>query len=272
MNNAKTHPFHLVDPSCWPILTSLSLIFVPIGGVMMMHEYIYGPYVCALGVSLLLFCLYSWWKDVIHEALVDKNHNYTVRRGIKIGMVLFIASEVMFFFVFFWSFFKARLFPMGALDGLWVVSDGRWPPSGIEFVDPWHIPLFNTLVLSLSSTTVNWASYALAHNKQKQTSRALAITILLGILFVGMQAYEYHHASFNIDDGIYAANFYLVTGFHGFHVIIGVLFLSICYFRSLKGHFRNGNSYLGFELAAWYWNFVDIVWILLFILIYILGS
>ena len=213
MHNIKTHPFHLVDPSWWPILTALSLIILPVGAVMMMHEYSYAIYVIAFGLSLLLFCLYSWWKDVIHEALIDKSHNYTVRRGIKIGMILFIASEIMFFFVFFWSFFKSRLFPMGTLDGLWVISPGGWPPNGIEFVDPWHIPLFNTLVLSLSSTTVNWASYSLQHNNQKDTSRALALTILLGVLFVSMQAYEYHHASFNIQDGVYAANFYLATVF-----------------------------------------------------------
>lgn len=270
--NTKSHPFHLVDPSPWPIMVSFALILLTSGGVMLMHSYHHGLYVTLSGIFILLFCLYSWWKDVVNEGMVAKNHTHAVRIGLKIGMLLFILSEIMFFFTLFWSFFKASLFPVGILDGLWVDKQGIWPPQGIKTFDPWSIPFLNTLILLLSGTTVTWAHYSIENNNQTDTIRALGYTISLGICFTLMQAFEYHHAGFSLDDGVYAANFYLATGFHGLHVIIGTIFLIVCYFRAIRGDFKKGNGHLGFILASWYWHFVDIVWLFLFASIYIWGS
>ncbi|WP_316353540.1 cytochrome c oxidase subunit 3 [Candidatus Trichorickettsia mobilis] len=267
----KQHPFHLVDLSPWPILTAFSMLLVTSGSVMVMHHYFTGEYVLGLGVCSLLYCLYHWWRDVVHEGIIGKHHTIPVRTGLRIGMALFILSEIMFFAVFFGSFFKAHLDPVGILDGAWVVKEGVWPPAGIETFDPWDIPFLNTLILLLSGTTVTWAHYAMEENNQKDCVTALGYTVLLGILFTTMQAYEYHHAKFKLSDGIYAANFYLATGFHGLHVIIGTIFLAVCYFRAKNGDFAKGNGYLGFEFAAWYWHFVDVVWLFLFTFIYVLG-
>jgi cytochrome c oxidase subunit 3 len=187
-------------------------------------------------------------------------------------MGLFILSEIMFFFGFFWSFFKASLFPEGILDGLWVIKAGVWPPTGIVTFDPWSIPFMNTLILLLSGTTVTWAHHSITINDQKSSVEALGYTILLGISFSCFQAFEYHHAAFHFTDGIYASNFFMATGFHGLHVLIGTIFLTVCYFRARRGHFQEGNGHLGFEFAAWYWHFVDVVWLFLFIFVYVLGS
>lgn len=268
---AKQHLFHLVDPSPWPILTSFALLLLATGGVMSMHEYKFGNYVLIAGVFSVIFCLYSWWRDIIKEGIIDKAHTTPVRNGLRIGMALFIISELMFFAVFFGSFFKASLFPVGILDGVWVIKEGLWPPTNIQTFDPFDIPFINTLILLLSGTTVTWAHYAIEENNQQDCITALGLTVILGIFFSCMQAYEYHHASFKLNDGIYAANFYLATGFHGVHVIIGTIFLSVCYFRAKKGDFSKGQGHLGFEFAAWYWHFVDVIWLFLFTFVYVLG-
>lgn len=266
----KTHPFHIVELSPLPILTSFALLLLTSGGVMFMHDYTGGNYVLTAGILSVFICLYKWWSSVIIESKV--HHNDTVRLGLRFGMALFILSEIMFFVVFFWSFLKSNIFPAGILDDVWVVAKGVWPPKGIQTFDPFDIPLMNTIILLLSGTTVTWAHYALKDNRMQEFRKALGYTILLGIFFTFMQAYEYHHATFTIKDGIYGSNFYLATGFHGLHVIIGTIFLGICYLRAIRGDFSKGNSHLGFEVAAWYWHFVDIVWIFLFIFVYILGQ
>ncbi len=267
----KLHPFHIVELSRWPILTSASLLFMAIGAVMAMHGSIVGWYIFSVSIIALGFSLYSWWRDVVHEGLVEKQHTEPVRLGLRIGMVLFIVSETMFFFAFFWSFFKASLFPEGILEGLWVIKAGSWPPAGIAVFDPWDLPFINTLILLLSGTTVTWAHYAMEENNQKDCVTALGMTVLLGMSFTLLQAYEYHHAAFKLNDGIYAANFYLATGFHGLHVIIGSIFLAVCYFRARSGDFFYGGGHLGFEFAAWYWHFVDVVWLFLFTFVYVWG-
>ncbi len=267
----QRHPFHLVEPSPWPIVTSFALLLLAIGGLMFMHNYRFGDVVLGTGVLSVLYCLYAWWRDVIQEGLVGKHHTEKVRIGLRIGMALFILSEIMFFAVFFGSFFKASLFPVGILDGVWVVQEGIWPPPSIKTFDPFDIPFINTLILLLSGTTVTWAHYAIEENNQKDCVTALGLTILLGIFFSAMQAYEYHHAAFSFKDGIYPSNFYLATGFHGAHVIIGTLFLIVCYFRARRGDFKASNGHLGFEFAAWYWHFVDVVWLFLFTFVYVLG-
>lgn len=271
--SSKNHPYHLVDLSPWPLLTSLSLLFVTGGAVMAMHDYVLGKFIFTTGTLFLLYCMFAWWRDVIKEGQ-ENHHTSYVRNGLRIGMALFILSEVMFFFAFFFSFFNASLFPEGILDdaGIWVIAESSWPPKGIETFDPWDIPFMNTLILLLSGTTVTWAHYALLENKQKDLIEALGYTILLGVLFSCMQAFEYMHASFKFTDGIYASNFYMATGFHGAHVIIGTIFLTLCYFRAKRGDFVKGKGHLAFEFAAWYWHFVDVVWLLLFVFVYIWGG
>lgn len=271
LEKKQKHPFHLVDPSPWPIATSFALLFLAIGGIMFMHNYRFGAIVLGLSLLSVLYCLYSWWSDVIKEGLIEKHHTKKVRIGLRIGMALFILSEIMFFAVFFGSFFKASLFPVGVLDGVWVIKEGIWPPSSIKTFDPFDIPFINTLILLLSGTTVTWAHYAVEENNQQDCVTALGLTIILGIFFSLMQVYEYHHAAFGFKDGIYPSNFYLATGFHGAHVIIGTIFLTVCFFRARRGDFSLINGHLGFEFAAWYWHFVDVVWLFLFTFVYVLG-
>lgn len=239
---------------------------------MSMHHHNAGHYILGIGLVSLVLCVYCWWRDVVKEGLIGKHHTEAVQMGLRIGMALFIISEVMFFFAFFFSFFKSSLFPVGILEGLWVVKEGSWPPAGIQTLDPWDIPFLNTLILLLSGTTVTWAHYAVMEGNQKDSVTALGYTILLGAFFSCMQAYEYFHAHFKLSDGVYAANFYLATGFHGLHVIIGTIFLAVCYFRAKRGDFQKGNGHLGFEFAAWYWHFVDVVWLFLFTFVYIWGK
>jgi cytochrome c oxidase subunit III len=265
------HPFHLVDLSPWPILSAFSLFILAVGGVMFMHSYHGGVYVLATGLGSVLFCLYHWWRDVVNEGIVGLHHTDAVMHGLRIGMALFILSEIAFFFVFFWSFFHSSLFPRDILDGLWPIAQGIWPPKTIQTFDPWDIPFINTLILLLSGTTITWAHYALSENNHEDFITGLGCTIVLGVFFTCMQAYEYHHAAFGFKDGIYASNFYLATGFHGAHVIIGTIFLTICYFRGVRGDFAAGNGHLGFEFAAWYWHFVDVVWLFLFTFVYVWG-
>ena len=268
----KQHQYHLVDPSPLPIFTAFSLLVVAFGAILFMHEKFLGKLVLPMGIFLVLSCLFSWWRDVIKEARQDHAHTKIVQKGLSIGMIIFILTEVMFFAVFFWSFLHARLSPLEFSPAdVWGVKSSVWPPKGIETFDPWNLPFINTMILLLSGTTVTWAHYELNNNNREKAVKALGLTILLGIAFSLLQAYEYHHASFNITQGIYPANFFMATGFHGFHVIIGTIFLSVSYFRAKKGHYDAGNNILGFEFAAWYWHFVDIVWIFLFIFVYILG-
>jgi cytochrome c oxidase subunit 3 len=265
----QQHPFHLVELSPWPILTAFSLFFLTIGTTMVMHEHKGGEYITIFGILSIICCASLWWRDVINEG-VNNHHTNKVQTGLRIGMSLFILSEVMFFFAFFFSFFFSSLFPAGILDGIWVVAEGIWPPKNIRTFDPWDIPFINTLILLLSGTTVTWAHHAIEHNEQKNSVTALALTIFLGISFTFLQAYEYHHAAFGLQDGVYAANFYLATGFHGLHIIVGTIFLIVSFFRAKRGDFINGKGYLGFEFAAWYWHFVDVVWLFLFVFVYVL--
>jgi cytochrome c oxidase subunit 3 len=268
----QTHPYHIIPLSPWPILTAFSLLFVTGGAVMSMHNVSFGIYSLIAGFIALIYCLVSWWADVIKEGLMEHFHTEEVRSGLSLGMALFILSEIMFFFAFFFSFFHASLFPVGILDGVWVTGDGTWPPKNIHSLDPWDIPFMNTLVLMLSGTTVTWAHYEIQNHNKEEAARALKYTILLGIFFSSMQAFEYMHASFKFTDGVYASNFYMATGFHGAHVIIGTIFLIVAYFRTKLGHYDEGKGHLGFEFAAWYWHFVDVVWLFLFVFVYIFGS
>ncbi len=255
----KTHPFHLVDPSPWPFVGALGGFISALGLILLMHHH--GFYVLLMGAALLLFTMGGWWWDVIKESEKKKDYTPPVQLGLRIGMALFILSEVMFFIAFFGAFFYVSLAPSG----------GIWPPKGIHPLDPFDYPYFNTLVLLLSGTTITWAHHALLENHKKDVLRGIGATVCLGLLFSSIQAYEYCHATFGFKDGIYPSTFYMATGFHGVHVIIGTLFLSVCYVRAYRGQFT-ADRHIGFEAAAWYWHFVDVVWLFLFISIYWWGS
>jgi cytochrome c oxidase subunit III len=262
------HPFHLVNPSPWPALASLALLFGTIGGAMTMHKQPGGVAVLLVGFALVLYTMFVWWRDVVKESIEEKAHTKVVGHGLRFGMALFIISEVMFFAAFFWSFFSASTLPKLPLQETWAIAAGVWPPAGITPFDPFHLPFLNTLILLLSGTTVTWAHYALLKNDRQQLITALSYTVGLGAIFTCLQAYEYSHAAFGFKDGVYAANFYMATGFHGFHVLVGTIFLAVCLMRAKKGQFTP-EKHLGFEFAAWYWHFVDVVWLFLFLFVYI---
>ncbi len=255
---AHKHPFHLVDPSPWPIVTSGSVLVMAIGGVLLMHGKGHIPFY--IGLAMVLASAYFWWRDVVRESKTPGIYTPEVEHGLRAGMVLFITSEVMFFVAFFWAYFHAALFPVDATGGV-------WPPKGIKTFDPFHLPYFNTLLLLLSGTTVTWAHHALLEGNRKEMLQGLGITIFLGVSFSIVQAIEYSHAAFALKDGIYPSTFFLATGFHGLHVIIGTIFLAVCWVRAWRGDFTQ-KHHIGFEAAAWYWHFVDVVWLFLFVSIY----
>ncbi|NOZ67367.1 MAG: cytochrome c oxidase subunit 3 [Alphaproteobacteria bacterium] len=270
-SHAQKHEYHLVDPSPWPIVSSVGAFLMAVGAMMYMHEIplissMPGSYSALfyVGVTIVLYGAYSWWGDVIREGEHEKHHSAIVQLGLRYGMFLFIISEVMFFVAWFWAYFNASLFPTEAIGGV-------WPPQGIETLDPWHLPLVNTLILLTSGTTVTWAHHALQEGDRKTFINMLFFTILLGASFTGVQIYEYAHATFAFDENIYSSTFYMATGFHGAHVLIGTIFLTVCLLRGLKGHFTPDHHF-GFEAAAWYWHFVDVVWLFLFVSIYVGGA
>lgn len=271
------HDYHLVDPSPWPILGAAAAFVMAVGAIMWMKHISFGTvrpgsYVFGAGVIALLYVLYSWWSDVIKEAVHGGFHTRVVQISHRYGMILFIMSEVMFFVAWFWAFFDASLFPGEAVQyDRASFTGGVWPPKGMEVLDPWHFPLLNTLILLTSGTTVTWAHHALLKNDRFGLKAGLILTILLGATFTAIQAYEYIHAPFAFKGSIYGATFFMATGFHGFHVIIGTIFLLVCLGRAFAGHFTP-KAHGGFEFAAWYWHFVDVVWLFLFSCIYVWGS
>ncbi len=258
------HPYHLVDPSPWPIVGAVSAGALTTGLVMFMHHV--GPWevLLPLGVIGILTTMFLWFRDVIDEGTFKGYHTPIVQIGLRYGMALFIASEVMFFSAFFWAYFNASLFPTD-------VTGGVWPPKGIRTFDPLSLPLLNTLILLTSGVTVTWAHHALREGDRQGMLQGLALTILLGLSFTCVQAFEYSHAAFHFTGGIYPSTFFMATGFHGFHVIIGTTFLIVCFFRAKAGHFKPDHHF-GFEAAAWYWHFVDVVWLFLFTCIYFFGA
>jgi cytochrome c oxidase subunit 3 len=261
-SDAKGHDYHLVDPSPWPAIGATGAFVTAIGLVMYMHDE--GWWLLPIGALIIAYTMFVWWRDVIKEATFEGHHTQVVQLGMRYGMVLFIASEVMFFVAWFWAYFNASLYPTAAIGG-------HWPPTGIEPFDPWHLPFVNTLILLTSGTTVTWAHHSLQHGDRDGTLKGLLCTVLLGLLFTCVQAYEYSHAAFGFKDGIYASTFFMATGFHGAHVIIGTIFLIVTLGRAYLGHFKPDHHF-GFEAAAWYWHFVDVVWLFLFACIYWWGS
>ncbi len=266
MAHAKNHDYHILPPSIQPFLGAVGAFVMLYGAVLWMHGG--APWMGLVGLALVLYVMWSWWAEVIHEGN-SGDHTPVVRIGLRYGMVLFIMSEVMFFVAWFWSFFKHALYPMGPNSP---AQDGTWPPAGIETFDPWGLPLINTVILLLSGVAVTWAHHAIAHeNNRRDLIRGLAIAVVLGISFTVLQAVEYMEAPFDFAGNIYGVNFFMATGFHGFHVIVGTIFLFVCLIRAIRGDFTPEN-HVGFEAAAWYWHFVDVVWLFLFGVIYIWGS
>ena len=269
MAGAKNHPYHILPPSIWPFLGSFSAMAMAVGGVMWLHDYNYGGYVFFAGLIAVLFTMFSWWVDVVREAHAG-DHTPIVQLHLRYGMILFIASEVMFFLAWFWAYFDNALFP-SAVESV----GGVWPPVDTHVLDPFGYPLLNTLILLCSGTTVTWAHHSLIHGDREGLKKGLLATIALGLIFTAIQAYEYAHApfGFTIPSGgnIYGSTFMMATGFHGAHVVIGTIFLIVCYLRAAKGDFTP-QKHFGFEAAAWYWHFVDVVWLFLFIAIYVWGG
>ena len=263
MAHAKNHDYHVLPPSIWPFLGAVSAFIMLFGAVLWMHGS--APWMGLIGFAGVLYTMYAWWAEVVHEANTG-DHTPVVRIGLRYGFIMFIMSEVMFFAAWFWTFFKHRMYPMGP-ESPWV--DGQWPPAGIETFDPWHLPLINTLVLLLSGCAITWAHHALVHeNNRKDMINGLIIGIVLGFFFTLLQAYEYSHATFAFGGNIYGASFFMATGFH---VIIGTIFLTVCLIRALRGDFTQ-EQHVGFEAAAWYWHFVDVVWLFLFAAVYVWGQ
>ena len=259
---AREHQYHLVDPSPWPITGAVGALLTALGFIAYMRGY--GLLAPVPGILVVAYTMVVWWRDVIREGEHEGHHTPVVQIGLRYGMALFIASEVMFFVAWFWAYFNAALYPTEAIGSV-------WPPKGIETFNPWHLPFVNTIILLTSGTTVTWAHHALQHGDRKGLVNGLIVTVLLGLTFTGVQAYEYAHAAFGFKDGIYASTFFMATGFHGAHVIIGSIFLIVCLGRAMKGHFKPDHHF-GFEAAAWYWHFVDVVWLFLFTCIYWWGA
>ncbi len=278
------HDYHIIDPSPWPLIGSMGGLLMAIGGISYMRDLAgddmtllganlapAGLWILLFGFAVVLYTMFAWWSDTVKESH-QGHHTPVVSLHLRYGMIMFIASEVMFFVAWFWAFFDASLFPGEAAQVARVEhTGGVWPPQGIEVLDPWHLPLFNTIILLLSGTTVTWAHHALIENDRKTLKWMLFITVLLGILFSYVQGYEYAHAPFAFSESIYGATFFMATGFHGFHVLVGTIFLIVCLLRAMAGHFRP-EKHFGFEAAAWYWHFVDVVWLFLFCAIYVWAS
>lgn len=256
------HPFHIVDRSPWPIAAAIGALTTTVGTVCWFQGD--NLFTAALGIITLVFIMTLWWRDVVREATFLGMHTSYVARGIKIGFTLFILSEVMFFFRFFWAFFHRALSPTAEI-GM------TWPPTGISPIHPWGVPLLNTAILLSSGVSLTWSHHSLRKGDGKEAWQALIITVLLGLWFTALQAYEYWEASFTIADRVYGRTFFVATGFHGLHVIIGTTFLLICLIRLTRAHFST-NHHVGFECATWYWHFVDVVWIFLFVCIYWWGG
>lgn len=262
--NIQSHPFHLVDASPWPFCGAFASFFLMSGGAMYLHSYSKGKFLFLLGLIMVLYTMYVWWRDIVRESTYHGDHTNVVQTGLRYGMLLFIVSEVMFFVAFFWAFFHASLSPAIELSNL-------WPPKGIVPFNPWEVPLVNTIILLSSGATVTWAHHAIQKGNFNEAKRALFFTIILAVAFTSLQVFEYIEASFTISDGIYGSTFFVSTGFHGLHVMIGTTFLSICLYRLLSFQFSREHHF-GFEAAAWYWHFVDVVWLFLFIAIYWWGG
>nr|YP_010620907.1 cytochrome c oxidase subunit III [Anaplecta omei]AVN67229.1 cytochrome c oxidase subunit 3 [Anaplecta omei]WAX39199.1 cytochrome c oxidase subunit III [Anaplecta omei] len=261
MSNSN-HPFHLVNQSPWPLTGAIGALITMVGLIKWFH--MFSNQLMLLGMLIMILTMIQWWRDITREATYQGLHTKMVMKGMRWGMILFITSEVFFFISFFWAFFHSSLSPT-------IEIGSSWPPMGIVPFNPLQIPLLNTAILLASGVTVTWAHHSILENATSQATQGLMFTVMLGLYFTILQAYEYIEAPFTIADSVYGSSFFMATGFHGLHVIIGTTFLAVCLKRQMKLHFSSTHHF-GFEAAAWYWHFVDVVWLFLYISIYWWGS
>lgn len=255
-------PFHLVEFSPWPLASAIGAFTLTVGLASWFHGH--GIFALLLAIILISLVIAQWWRDVIRERTFIGHHTTYVIKGLRWGIILFITSEVLFFFAFFWAFFHRSLAPTPEIGCC-------WPPAGINPLNPFGVPLLNTAVLLASGVTVTWAHHSLIQDNRTNAIQALALTATLGGYFTFLQAGEYIEAPFSIADSIYGTTFFVATGFHGLHVLIGSSFLTVCLLRTIYHHFSTRHHF-GFEAAAWYWHFVDVVWICLYLCLYWWGS
>nr|YP_010586373.1 cytochrome c oxidase subunit III [Molanna truncata]UZZ44161.1 cytochrome c oxidase subunit III [Molanna truncata] len=258
MSMHSNHPFHLVNYSPWPLTSAMSAMILMISIINWFH--LYSSTMFIISLFLMLMSMYQWWRDIARESTFQGFHTMKVYQGMKYGMILFIISEIFFFISFFWAFFHNNLTPSMELGSI-------WPPISIYPFNPFQIPLLNTIILLSSGISVTWCHHSILQNKLDKSIQSLLITVILGIYFSILQGYEYMEAPFSIADSIYGSTFFIATGFHGLHVLIGTIFLLICLIRLNNNHFSN-HHHFGFEAAAWYWHFVDVVWLFLYIIMY----
>lgn len=252
------HPYHLVNPSPWPYVMGCGVLLTTLGAVVYFH---YSRlFLLFFGFNVVLLCLIIWIRDIIRESTFQGCHTKVTVKGLKIGFLLFIVSEVLFFFSFFWAFFHSSLSPSVEIGVM-------WPPIGVNPLDPFSVPLLNTVILLSSGATVTWAHHSIIGGQRTEAILSLAITVFLGLIFTSLQIMEYVGAPFTIADSVYGTTFFVATGFHGLHVIIGTVFLSVCLLRLILFHFTRSHHF-GFEAASWYWHFVDVVWLFLYVCIY----
>jgi cytochrome c oxidase subunit III len=275
------HDYHLVNPSPWPFIGAIALTTLAMGAVTYMKGLFGLPegtwWLMAVGFAMVFWVMIGWWVQVIREGRTG-DHTPVVEIGLRYGMILFIVSEIMFFVAWFWGFFEFSIYSEARVGHTWdstnpLFQEGlerfkQFPPAGVTTFDPFHLPLMNTLVLLLSGTTVTWAHHALQHGDMKSAKLGLFLTILLGLGFTALQVLEYSHAGFSYDGTLYGSAFFMATGFHGAHVVIGTIFLIVCLIRMYAGNLTP-KKHLGFEFAAWYWHFVDVVWLFLFAFVYV---
>lgn len=260
----KTHLYHIVDVSPWPLASSIGALLLTSGFACYIHRISYGMFLFLLGLFVLLASMYVWWRDIIRESTYQGNHTLIVQRGLKIGFILFICSEVVFFGGFFWAFFHSSLSPSILLGAV-------WPPVNIVGLNPFGVPMLNTALLLLSGFSITWVHFSLISGNAKEANSGFIVTLLLAVLFTILQVGEYLTAPFNMSDNIYGSVFYSLTGLHGLHVIIGSIFIGVCYIRFLNNEFTV-KHHLGFEFASWYWHFVDVVWLFLYVFVYLWGN
>lgn len=258
LTNNNNHPFHIVDYRPWPLTGAIGAIILTSGLTKWFHTF--NINLLIIGITITILTIIQWWRDVIREGTFQGLHTKIVSKGLRWGIILFIASEVLFFISFFWAFFNRRLAPTIEL-GI------KWPPIGIQPFNPIQIPLLNTAILLASGVTITWAHHRIIESNHSQAIQGLFFTVIIGFYFTVLQAYEYWEAPFTIADAVYGSTFFVATGFHGLHVIIGSTFLLTCLIRHIINQFSS-NHHFGFEAAAWYWHFVDVVWLFLYLSIY----
>ena len=263
-NRVQNFPFHLVEVSPWPILVSFSLLTMAISAVMYMHGYPYGGSLLSLGFILTASGMTLWFRDVITEGTYLGCHTTQVQKGLTIGVVLFIISEVFAFLSVFWAFFHSSLSPAIEIGGI-------WPPIGITPLDPFAIPLLNTFLLLSSGAFITYGHHALIAGNRKGAIDGVILTIILAVIFTALQYYEYSEAGFTIADGVYGSAFFASTGLHGIHVIIGTIFIAVALIRIINYQLTN-KHHNGFESSILYWHFVDVVWLFLFVAVYFWGN